>query len=142
MLHKERKEKAIKANVENQYVSLQVEKVKNALVLMGKEVVRLRNAIEQLHRKTTARSVFIKNLRDEGYKLREPLAISLEFENGGVCACCYDIDMYGEGKTEEEAIDDLCEVIIDYYESLKEDEDKLGEIPKRHWIYLKDVIES
>ncbi|MFC1699986.1 hypothetical protein ACFL1I_08565, partial [Candidatus Omnitrophota bacterium] len=98
--------------------------------------------LEQLKRKKVGKNIYFQNLRHPDYVLKHPISVFLECEKNKVIATCYDIDMYGSGDSEEEAIDDLCEVITEYYESLEEDEGKLGPLPQKHWVFLKRIIEK
>jgi hypothetical protein len=112
------------------------------VVELRKEIDKLYKAIGKLSKKLATKSIFLQNLRHQCYILKQPLSVTLESEDSEIVASCYDINMYGCGDNEEEAIDDLCTVIVEYYESLKEDKEKLGCLPQKHWIYLSNVIEE
>jgi len=132
----------IKMNMQNMKVAHEVENARCEIDNLKKQIEEIKIVVKEAKRKIISKSIFIQNLRDEHYVLNQPIAVSLEIVDNGVCACCYEFDMFGEGQGEDEAIADLCEVIIDYYESLKEDEAILGPIPKQHWVFLKNVIEE
>jgi hypothetical protein len=109
---------------------------------LREEILNLQRIIVESARKVSARNIYIQNLRHPNYTLRRSIPVSLESEENKIIANCYDIDMYGSGDNEEEAIDDLCEVIVEYYESLKADKENLGPLPEKHWDYLRTVVEE
>jgi predicted RNase H-like HicB family nuclease len=109
---------------------------------LRKEIDKLYKAIGKLSKKLAAKSIFLQNLRHPSYILKQPLSVTLESEDSEIVASCYDVNMYGCGDSEEEAIDDLCSVLVEYYETLKEDKEKLGIIPKKHWGFLSSIIEE
>ncbi|GAG67784.1 unnamed protein product, partial [marine sediment metagenome] len=51
-----------------------------------------------------------------------------------------DINLYGYGDTELNAIRDLCKDIEYLYFDLKQSKEKLGEIMKENWEFLKNII--
>lgn len=110
------------------------------LATLKKEIAKLQRIVAESKRKLG--NVYIQNLRHPNYVLKESIPISLELEENKVIASYYDIDMYGSGDNEEEAINDLCEVVVEYYESLKEDQGKLGPLPEKHWLHLRRIIEE
>lgn len=133
-------EKEIREDVKDIYTSLYIKTFLSELDMVKKEIKKVQEDLGQLRKMERTKNIYIQNLRYPTYVLKSPISIALEFEENQVIASCYDIDMYGSGSNEEEAIDDLCEVIVEYYESLKEDKDKLGPIPRKHWIYLERII--
>ncbi|MBU0568494.1 hypothetical protein KJ693_05200 [bacterium] len=88
---------------------------------------------------TASKNIFLSNIGVNGYHLRNFIPINIEYEEIFV-AISYDINMFGYGDTEQEAIRDLCESIVEYYEDLKESKDELGPIPASDYDFLKDVI--
>ena len=57
-----------------------------------------------------------------------------------VIATYDDIDLYGTGDDVQEAISDLCTAVVEYYEGLKENENRLGDIPDQEYAFLKQII--
>lgn len=55
-------------------------------------------------------------------------------------ATSYDLNTFGCGETEDEAIRDLCESIIEYYEHLKSNYNRLGVLLQRDWDFLSRII--
>lgn len=96
-------------------------------------------------RKTSAlpisKPILIHNLLSEGLKLREPLAVSLDYDESQVIAYCYDLDVFGYGETEIEALNDLRRTIVDLYFTLRESKRTLGEYAEGVWKYLERVVE-
>jgi hypothetical protein len=89
---------------------------------------------------TQSHTIFIQNLRHPVYQLRHPIPVLIETDEDVIIATHYDIDMYGTGDDVQEAISDLCAGIIEYYESLKDDEDNLGPLPAQEYAYLNQII--
>ena len=85
------------------------------------------------------KNIFLSNIGTNGYRLCNPIPINIEYEEVFV-AVSYDINMFGYGDTEQEAIRDLCESIVEYYEDLKESQNDLGPIPASDYDFLKNVI--
>jgi len=93
-------------------------------------------------RNVSLKKVAIKNLRNPRYELTEELLVHLEEENDSITAISYDIGQYGQGVSEEEAIQDLCEIIVEYYKLLSSEKKKLSKQLKTHLNYLKKIIKE
>lgn len=90
---------------------------------------------------TRYRIVFIDSLDSTSYSLRKPIPVTIE-QDGEICvATNYDLQLYGYGDTEGEAIYDLKKSIRECYEDLK-GEEELGPIPATMMIYYKEIIEE
>ena len=87
-------------------------------------------------------TLFIQNLRHLSYHLRCPIPIFVEYDDDIVIATYHNIDMYGTGADIQEALSDLCDAIVEYYETLKEDEENLGLLTSQHYAFLKQIIEE
>jgi hypothetical protein len=70
-----------------------------------------------------------------------PVHITLEFEKGLVIAGLDDIEAFAYADTTSEAIDHLCEEIVQIYEDLKEDKENLGYLPEKWLRFLEEKIE-
>ena len=107
----------------------------------GKEflVGELSPQIERLARR---RPLLLYSLRCPPLKLSSPIAVSLEDDGVQIIAAAYDLDVFGYGETEGEALDDLRRTITDLYFALKDDVRALGPMPRRVWEYLSDIIEE
>ncbi|HID61608.1 MAG TPA: hypothetical protein EYP49_02505 [Anaerolineae bacterium] len=86
--------------------------------------------------------LLLYSLRHPQLRLSSPIAVSLEDDGVQVIAAAYDLDVFGYGETEWEALDDLRRTITDLYFTLKDDARALGPMPRRVWEYLSDIIEK
>lgn len=87
-------------------------------------------------------TVFIGSLRNPKYELVRPIPVILKYLEDEVIARYDDTGLYGAGELRQEALDDLCESIIEYFETLSEERDNLGPLPESHWEFLKDIIKG
>ena len=87
------------------------------------------------------RIVPINSLRHSRYHLKAPLYITLEFAENEVIASLDDLEAFAHAETEFEAIDQLCEEIVQLYEDLLADRDSLGVLPCKWLQYLEGTIE-
>lgn len=90
---------------------------------------------------TRYRIIPLNSLKHPKYHLRVPVHITLEFEEDKVIASFDDIEAFSYAETNSEAINQLCEEIIQLYEDLQEDEENLGPLPQKWLHYLKEIIE-
>lgn len=84
----------------------------------------------------------IRDLGDENYELVEPLSILVEeYPDDVFIARFPEVEVFGEGITDAEAILDLKNSILDLYDELTEtDPNTLGKLPKMWLRILKKVI--
>ena len=87
------------------------------------------------------RIVPLNSLRHTKYYLKYPVYITLEFTEDEVIASLDDIEAFSYADTEFEAIDQLCEEIIQIYEDITADRENLGLLPKKWLQYLEGIIE-
>jgi hypothetical protein len=87
-----------------------------------------------------AQPVFIQNLRNPAYKLTQPIPITIEYDGEQHIASYDDVELFGSGEFREDAITELCVALIDYYETLVENRDRLGPLPQQHWDFLRNLI--
>ena len=71
-------------------------------------------------------SIQIMDLNNDKYFLNCPISVIVYFENSQFYAELIDFDIFGEGLTEKDAIDNLKEVFIVYFESLINKKGKLS----------------
>jgi hypothetical protein len=89
-----------------------------------------------------SKTILVKNLRSRKYRLNDALAVYVEeVDDGAYEATCYDLDQYGTGPSEDDAIADLCDAVTEYFDLLDAEKDKLGKNLQAHYEYLRDVIE-
>jgi len=82
----------------------------------------------------------INSLRHPKYHLKTPVYITIEFAENEVIASLDDIEAFAHADTEFEAIDQLCEEIIQIYEDLVSDRDTLGVLPQKWLQYLEAIL--
>ena len=87
------------------------------------------------------REVRIRNFRSERFTLRDDLIVVLEERDGQYLASSFDTGQYGIGYSPDDAIDNLCSVLEDYYDLLTEDEEHLSRHLKSHLRYLRSILE-
>lgn len=87
------------------------------------------------------RIVPLNDLPDPRYRLRMPLLICLENDEGQVIASLDEIEAFAHAETEYEAIELLCAEIVQLYEELATDDQPLGLLPKKWKRYLEGVIQ-
>ena len=86
--------------------------------------------------------MFLYSLRHPLLRLRNPIAVSLVYDGTQSIAAAYDLDVFGYGETDGEALDDLRCVINDLYFTLKNNSNALGPLPQRVWEYLSETVEG
>lgn len=87
----------------------------------------------------------VRDLGDENYILNEPIIVSIEEYLGEdiVIASFPEIEVFGEGATEAEALTNLKWAILDLYEELMESApDQLGNLPKAWLTILRKIIKQ
>ena len=87
----------------------------------------------------------IRDLGDEIYKLTEPILITIEEYPGDdtVIASFSEIEVFGEGATETEAIFNLKLSVLDLYSELKDiPGDELGTLPRSWLNVLQKIIHT
>ncbi|MGQ9625639.1 MAG: hypothetical protein ACUVV0_01875 [Anaerolineae bacterium] len=97
------------------------------LALLAGEVQKLKDFIldellPRMERIGERKPLLLYDLRNDKLKLVEPVAVLLEYDEKQVIAVAYDLDVFGYGETEMEALDDLRRTIVDLYLTLKERE--------------------
>jgi hypothetical protein len=89
-----------------------------------------------------ASPIFVYSLRHPLLRLRSPLAVSLVHDGMQSIAAAYDLDMFGYGDSDSEALDDLRRSVVDLYATLKDNSASLGPLPQRIWEYLSEAVEE
>ncbi len=87
------------------------------------------------------KSVLVYSLHNPLLKLKEPLVAHLEYDKEGVIAFCYDLDIFGHGDTEGEALEDIRKTIDDLFFELESNKKDLGPFPQKIWDYLSGIVE-
>lgn len=84
----------------------------------------------------------LNTLKNSHFILKKPIYITIEKKDDVVTASLDDIEAFAYADTEFEAINSLCEEIVNIYEDLIEERDKLGALPQKWLQYLEEVIEN
>lgn len=86
------------------------------------------------------KNVTILSLGYGKYFFKSPFPVNIVLEDDVYIASSYDLNTFGYGDNEDEAIRDLCESIIEHYEHLKNNREKLGSLLRRDWDFLSRMI--
>jgi hypothetical protein len=89
---------------------------------------------------SSQRTSFMITLGSAELRLAQPLPIELSPAADGVVAHAPDLEVFGSGPTDYEALDDLRRVIAEEYAYLKEHESELGPLPKRQLARFREII--
>lgn len=84
----------------------------------------------------------LNTLKNIHFILKKPIYITIEREEDVVIASLDDIEAFAYADTEFEAINRLCEDIVNVYLDLKENRKELGPLPQKWLHYLEEVIED
>ncbi len=87
-----------------------------------------------------SRTIFLRNLGHPKYRLRSALPVALEVDGPHVVAYSHDLNMFGWGDVEDEALIDFKGAVCELYESLREDPAKLGPHLQETLRYLEQMI--
>jgi hypothetical protein len=82
----------------------------------------------------------LNTLKHPKYSLRKPIFITIETDKNNIIVSLSDIETFAYADTEYEAINLLCNEIVNLYEDLKNDKDSLGILPQKWLNYLEEVI--
>lgn len=99
------------------------------------ELSGLKKAIKGIERK---KILLINSLHHSSLNLIFPVAVSVEYDGYQFIAYTPDLDIYGCGESEYEAIEDLRQSIVDLYYDLKDE--PLGKDLQRIWEYLRSIV--
>ena len=114
---------------------------KNTLSMTGSETVL--SKIKKTESNFLAVNTKIYDLGSDDHKLSSSIAVILKYLDDEVLAIFPDLDLYGEGKTEGEALSNLKEELIDLFEHLNEIPDsELGAVPKGWKRTINSLIEK
>jgi hypothetical protein len=86
------------------------------------------------------REIRIRNFRSDRLELTDDLLIVIEDRDDQYIANSYDTGQYSLGCCPDDAIQNLCSVIEDYYDLLREDEERLSEALRGHLRYLRAIL--
>ncbi len=84
----------------------------------------------------------LNTLQHPKYVLKRPVYITIEIEKNTVIASLGDIEAFAYADTEYEAINNLCNEIVNVFEDLKDEKENLGILPGKWLDFLEEVIEQ
>jgi len=113
----------------------------DSLTEVNENVNELKEKIKGYPERTT-KNISLSNIGVTGYRLTEPLQVTIIAEDSVFVAVSYDLNTFGYGDTEAEAIQDLRESIVEYYEDLKGDRENLGKVPQCDFEYLDRILKA
>ncbi|MDQ6769840.1 MAG: hypothetical protein M3Z54_07630 [Gemmatimonadota bacterium] len=112
----------------------------------GEKVGALENQVAELQRQLasqrSAKTVALSSLGSSHYRLRQTLWAALDASGDAVTAHVPELEEYGTGVTEYEALDDLRSALLDTYTFLLENETKLGPAPTAQLRRFRDLLEK
>jgi len=117
----------------------------------GAEIAELRRYIEELQErlerleKQKISQIFqIQFLDSKKLRLKQPISVSLIYssDNNLWVVDNPELNIYGEGEDENQAIDDFKQVLEETYFGLKKDKENLGPELKKKWSILSKIIEE
>lgn len=111
---------------------LQYNELSNAIVNIKCQIQELRNK----------RTFPVQNLRSNKLQLKEPLYLSIEFEDDTFVVFSDDLNLYGHGETELNAIRDFCKEVENLFFALKESKNKLGKVTQEIWGFAQEIIKE
>ncbi len=120
-------------------VDLEIQYLKNQITSLTGEIMFQSQIIRELQER---KIVPVQNLRSSKLHLKEPLYISVECSNGIFVAFSDDLNLYGQGETELNAIRDFCKEIENLYFDLKKSKNKLGKVMKENWQFFKNITKE
>jgi hypothetical protein len=102
---------------------------------MDSLIIQVKELCTQIGR---TKNLLISTLLSERLELRTPLPVLLEHDGEQSVALSVDLNVYGWGPTEEDALDDFRQAVEDFYFTLKSEQ--LGDDLKRRFSYLASII--
>lgn len=112
------------------------------MALLQDRCARLESELSRIKRELNVaqKQVTIYSLRADRYTLTRELSLNLEVNEGEVIAEYVEVGIHGVGDTEQEAIRDFCQCLIEYYECLREARHNLAERAREHWVILQGLV--
>jgi len=114
----------------------------------GPEIAQLRERIEKLEKKleenVTKQLIPIQFLDSDKLELKQPIFVSMNYCSEGEVwiVDCPELNLYGEGQGEIQAIDDFKNALEEFYFGLKKDKEKLGSELRKKLDILQRIIEE
>lgn len=113
-------------------------KINISINTLAEQVIEIRNLLEDSKRGISA---IISDLGSSKYLLKQPLSLIITKEEGFYYAELVDAEIYGEGRSEKDAVQNLKENFIIFYEGLKSPRKKLSSLMQAKLNWLNKIIE-
>jgi len=115
--------------------------LQNQITELEKRVKKLE---EELEKKKEQQIISINFFETDKLKLKKSFNVVLEYDNDNeiYIVDCPEINVYGQGRDEKEAIEDFKIALEEYYFSLRNDESNLTADLKKELDYLNQIIEE
>lgn len=123
---------------------LSVEIAEDQIASVSAELEALRADMAEVQHRVDnlPRMISIQTIGLPGLRLRVQLPVRIVDEQVQVVVDSPDLEVYGVGETEGEALDDLRQAIGSAYQSLKEFEGRLGVVPEKQFRRFKELLEE
>lgn len=112
------------------FISAYIRLTANQYWQLHADVSELKLRVEELTRiiaaRISANNVFLSNLNSEKLYLTQPLSVFVEQSEEVTIVSSLDLNLFGYGDTESEAVKDFCESFEELYFSLKRRETRLS----------------
>ena len=119
------------------------QKVNDLTIALAEQTQKVDQKIAHVVENFAKRTIIpIQNLRSPKLQLIRPMYAVLEYDADVYVVSCDDLNLYGYGKIEQEAIKDFCKEIEYWYFDLKKSHTKLGKTMKNAWLYLREIIKE
>jgi hypothetical protein len=90
----------------------------------------------------TPNSILVGNLNHPHLRFRQPINVVITREDSLLIASIPDIEEFGYGAHLTAAVEDLRQVLVELYQTLKSEYDRLGPDMKQLWSRLQEIIEE
>ena len=109
------------------------------LASLEKQVEALRRSVGQLTN-SQAIVVPISTLEPEPFELLREIPVVVQPTEDGYLATVFDVNLGMTGDTQQEAVANLKQLIVDVFDELEQDEERLGPHPARQLAVLRSLI--
>jgi len=93
-----------------------------------------------IDRSTKIKTTYVEKLDHPEFELRQPLPVFIKEDEHNIIANYAEIELFGCGSTEAEAISDLMNEITETYLDLEQEVGDLSSKAKKWWNHLQKII--
>lgn len=117
--------------------------LQTSLVVVYGNAASFRGSAAEYFNAPQGYTVFVHDLRADRLRLAQAIPVRIDFWEGVYTAHNSDIEVFGTGETEPEALDDFRFAVADLYRFFEsEGEENLGPLPLRQWRYLSAIVKK